>query len=87
VALLKSPSSAQSIGVAFAAIFHVVAGMLHFINPDAYLKIMPPYIPWRVAMVRLSGVSRSLVDEPACCPDAQCGGMGAGSAVNRSLSS
>jgi len=56
VALLKSPSRAQSIGVVFAAISYVVAGTLHFIKPDAYLKIMPPYIPWHVAMVRVSGV-------------------------------
>jgi uncharacterized membrane protein len=33
-----------------------VAGALHFIKPGAYLKIMPPYIPWHVAMVRVSGV-------------------------------
>jgi uncharacterized membrane protein len=39
----------------FAAVFYVVAGSLHFIKPDAYLKIMPPYIPWHVALVRLSG--------------------------------
>jgi uncharacterized membrane protein len=39
----------------FAAIFYVVAGTLHFIKPDAYLKIVPPYIPWHVALVRLSG--------------------------------
>jgi uncharacterized membrane protein len=56
VALLKSLSRAQSIGVLLAAIFYVATGTLHFIQPDAYLKIMPPYIPWHVAMVRLSGV-------------------------------
>jgi uncharacterized membrane protein len=55
VALLKSLSRAQSIGVLFAAIFYVTTGTLHFIEPDAYLRIMPPYIPWHVAMVRLSG--------------------------------
>jgi uncharacterized membrane protein len=43
------------VGVALAAIFYVAAGMLHFIKPDAYLKIMPPCIPWHVAMVRISG--------------------------------
>jgi uncharacterized membrane protein len=55
VALLKSLSTAQRIGLVLAAIFYIVAGTLHFINPDAYLKIMPPYIPWHVAMVRISG--------------------------------
>jgi uncharacterized membrane protein len=55
VALLKSLSLAQRIGLVSAALFYVVAGMLHFIKPDAYLKIMPPYLPWHVAMVSASG--------------------------------
>jgi uncharacterized membrane protein len=55
VALLKSLSTAQGIGWVSAALFYAVAGTLHFIKPDAYLKIMPPYIPWHVAMVSVSG--------------------------------
>jgi len=55
VARLRILSSAQRIGVAFAAIFYVVAGALHFIKAEPYLRIMPPYIPWHVAMVRVSG--------------------------------
>jgi uncharacterized membrane protein len=38
-----------------AAIFYIVAGTMHFIKPDAYLRIMPPYIPWHLVMVRISG--------------------------------
>jgi uncharacterized membrane protein len=48
-------STAPRIAVLFAAIFYVVAGSLHFIKPEPYLRIMPPYIPWHVAMVRVSG--------------------------------
>jgi uncharacterized membrane protein len=48
-------STAQRIGLVLAAVVYVVAGTLHFAKPDAYLKIMPPYIPWHVAMVQLSG--------------------------------
>jgi uncharacterized membrane protein len=55
VALLNGLSTAQKIGLVSAAIFYAAAGSLHFIKPDAYLKVMPPYIPWHVAMVRLSG--------------------------------
>jgi uncharacterized membrane protein len=55
VALLKSLSNTQRIGLVFAAIFYVVAGTLHFIKPDAYLRIIPPYVPWHVAMVSVSG--------------------------------
>jgi uncharacterized membrane protein len=38
-----------------AAIFYTGAGSLHFIKPDPYLRIMPPYVPWHLAMVRVSG--------------------------------
>jgi uncharacterized membrane protein len=56
MARLKILSTAQRIGVVLAAIFYVVAGALHFIKPAPYLRIMPPYIPWHVALVRVSGV-------------------------------
>ena len=38
-----------------AAIFCVVAGTLHFINTGVYVRIMPPWIPWPLAMGRVSG--------------------------------
>jgi uncharacterized membrane protein len=53
-------STSQKIGLVLAAILYVVAGALHFIKTDAYLKIMPPYIPWRLAMVWISGVCEIL---------------------------
>jgi uncharacterized membrane protein len=34
----------------------VVAGVLHFVAPAFYLKIMPPYIPFHLALVYLSGL-------------------------------
>ena len=55
MARLRILSTAQRIGVALAVIFYVVAGALHFIKAEPYLQIMPPYIPWHVAMVRVSG--------------------------------
>ena len=39
-------------GVAFIA-----AGVLHFVRPDAYLKIMPPYLPWHLPLVYISGAA------------------------------
>lgn len=38
------------------ALFMVGAGTLHFISPDFYLKIMPPYLPIHLELVYLSGV-------------------------------
>lgn len=37
------------------AIFYAVSGVNHFIHPDFYLQIMPPYLPWHLALVNLSG--------------------------------
>lgn len=43
------------------ALFLVVAGTLHFILPDVYLKIMPPYMPWPLELVYLSGAIEILL--------------------------
>ena len=37
------------------ALFMVGAGTMHFARPDFYLKIMPPYLPWHLELVYLSG--------------------------------
>ena len=48
-------SRAQWIALVFASIFYTGAGVLHFIRPELYLKLMPPYIPWHSEMVQISG--------------------------------
>jgi uncharacterized membrane protein len=55
VARLRILSTAHRIAVVVAAVFYIVAGSLHFIKPAPYLRIMPLYIPWHAAMVRISG--------------------------------
>jgi|HubBroStandDraft_6_1064221.scaffolds.fasta_scaffold04956_2 uncharacterized membrane protein len=37
-------------------IFFIAAGVMHFVRPDFYLKIMPPYLPLHPELVYLSGV-------------------------------
>jgi uncharacterized membrane protein len=39
-----------SLGLWFA-----LAGLYHFINPEFYLRMMPPYLPWHLFLVYLSG--------------------------------
>jgi len=39
----------------FAALF-VLGGAGHFVAPDFYLRIMPPYLPYHRALVFVSGV-------------------------------
>ena len=39
--------------------FMIGAGILHFVSPEFYLRIMPPYLPWHLELVYLSGVCES----------------------------
>jgi uncharacterized membrane protein len=39
------------------AAFYVAAGANHFLSPDFYVAIMPPYLPWHLELVYLSGVA------------------------------
>lgn len=39
------------------AIFYVLAGVNHFVQPSVYLPMMPPYLPWHLALVYLSGAA------------------------------
>jgi uncharacterized membrane protein len=39
------------------AIFFISAGVNHFVNPGFYLKIMPPYLPWHLALIYISGLA------------------------------
>lgn len=38
-------------------LFFMAAGVNHFLNTPFYVSIMPPYLPWPVALVYLSGVA------------------------------
>ena len=42
-------------------ILYIFAGCLHFYMPDFYIKIMPPYLPWHLALVYISGVIEVLL--------------------------
>jgi uncharacterized membrane protein len=39
------------------ALFFVLAGINHFRQTGFYLRMMPPYVPWHLAMVQISGVA------------------------------
>lgn len=38
------------------ASFMIAAGITHFVNPEFFLKIMPPYLPFQHALVLASGL-------------------------------
>lgn len=50
-------SKARTISKYIYGIFLIVAGANHFVMPDIYMKIMPPYLPWHLPLVYLSGVA------------------------------
>jgi uncharacterized membrane protein len=50
-------STARRVSLTVAALFYLGAGCLHFVKPAAYLKIMPAYVPWPLAMIYVSGAA------------------------------
>ncbi len=52
---MNSLSKAQRVNIALAAVGFVIAGSLHFIRPEPYIRITPPYLPWHSQLVALSG--------------------------------
>lgn len=39
------------------ALFFIVAGVIHFVNPEFYIAIMPAYLPWHRELALLSGAT------------------------------
>ena len=45
---------------ALLALLFVTAGTLHFIVPSSFVQIVPPYLPWPLALVWVSGACEIL---------------------------
>ena len=54
-------SQAKSISKYLLAIFMIGAGTMHFVNPEFFLKIVPPYLPLHKELVLVSGVFEVLL--------------------------
>jgi uncharacterized membrane protein len=52
---MKRINRTKTVSKYLLATFMVVAGTMHFVKPDFYLKIMPPYLPLHLQAVYLSG--------------------------------
>lgn len=50
------------------AVFFIAAGANHFINPEFYLKIMPPYLPWHLPLVLISGIAQIVLGAALLVP-------------------
>lgn len=42
------------------SLFYIAAGIMHFTRPEFYTAIMPPYLPWHLGLVYISGACESL---------------------------
>ena len=50
------PASLKRWGRAFVFLWFLLGGLAHFVATDAEVRLVPPYIPWPLAAVWLSGV-------------------------------
>ncbi|MEA1787546.1 DoxX family protein [Arenibacter sp. GZD96] len=48
------------------AALYVVAGIMHFVKPKVYLRIMPRYLPYPKLLVALSGVLELVLGIALC---------------------
>ncbi|MEE4282463.1 MAG: hypothetical protein V2I41_11005 [Pseudomonadales bacterium] len=46
---------ASYLGLAVVFAWFLVGGITHFTNPDFFVAIMPPYLPWHLEIVYFSG--------------------------------
>jgi uncharacterized membrane protein len=50
------------------AAFYVYAGINHFLNPGFYVAIMPPYLPWHLGLVNVSGIAEIVLGVAVLVP-------------------
>ncbi|TDU42727.1 putative membrane protein [Gelidibacter sediminis] len=51
------------------AAIYILAGMMHFIKPKMYLRIMPRYLPNPKLLVLLSGLAEIMLGIGLCFPE------------------
>jgi uncharacterized membrane protein len=50
----------RSVGSWVVIIAFGVSGVGHLLNPSAFLWLMPPWLPWHIGLIYLSGVAELL---------------------------
>ena len=49
-------SKIKTVSIVIMSLFYIVAGINHFINPDWFVRIVPPILPFKAVLVYVSGV-------------------------------
>ncbi len=55
-------------GLYIMAGMYIVAGIMHFVKPKIYLRVMPKYLPKHKALVFWSGIAEILLGVGLCFP-------------------
>lgn len=58
----------RKISLWFMSLFYMMAGIRHFTSPGFYLQIMPPYLPWHLPLVYISGALEFLLGAALLAP-------------------
>ena len=46
----------KTISIIIMSLFYIMAGTNHFINPDWYVRIVPPILPFKTEIIYISGI-------------------------------
>jgi uncharacterized membrane protein len=52
----SSPDRARRIGRVVVLLWFLIGGIAHFVATDTEVRLVPPYVPWPLAAVWVSGV-------------------------------
>ena len=54
-------SKIKTISIIIMSLFYIGAGISHFINPDWFVRIVPPILPFKIAIVYISGITEVIL--------------------------
>jgi uncharacterized membrane protein len=66
---VRQHSRGYFVGLLLIGLFYIGAGVNHFLNTGFYVPAMPPYIPWPLMMIYISGVAEVLGGIGLLVPD------------------
>ena len=54
--MIQMNSKIKPFSIIIMSLFYIIAGINHFINPVWYARIVPPFLPFKTAIVYISGI-------------------------------
>lgn len=58
----------ETAGIYVMAIMYVFAGLMHFVKPKIYMRVMPEYLPNHKALIFWSGIAEIVLGIGLCIP-------------------